>query len=108
MDRRHFLDKGRARFVAGMIAVLALTGLAATWHKYQGTTVAGRNVAGVAQPVGADLGPSPNPLYEQCRTERTADINRMLSDGVINQTQHADFLDRAMQTCAGRFPPAGS
>jgi hypothetical protein len=105
MDRRHFLDKGRARFVAGLIAVVALTGLAVTWHQHQGTTVAGRTVAGIAQPVSADMGPSPNPLFVQCRTERTADIDRMLSDGVITQTQHADFLDRAMQTCAGRFPP---
>ena len=29
----------------------------------------------------------------------------MLSDGVIDQAKHDEFLARAMQTCAGMFPP---
>ena len=107
MDRRHFLDKGRARFLAGMIGVLALTGLAFTWHKYESTDAAGRTLAGVQSPQAQDIGRSANPKFRECQEKRTSDIGKMLSDGVIDQAKHNEFLARAIQTCAGMFPPEG-
>jgi hypothetical protein len=103
MDRRHFLDKRRARFLAGLIAVLALTGTALTYYSQQRTDTAGR--AGLAT-VNAEAtkAPSANPKFEECRIQRTGDIANMLKEGVIDQAKHDDFLASALQTCAGMFP----
>jgi hypothetical protein len=68
MDRRHFLDKGRARFLAGMIGVLALTGLAFTWHKHESTDAAGRNLAGVQAPQATTLAALPTRSFASART----------------------------------------
>jgi hypothetical protein len=54
-----------------------------------------------------DLGRSPNPKFRECQDKRTSDIGKMLSDGVIDQAKHDEFLARAIQTCAGMFPPEG-
>ncbi len=102
MDRRHFLDKGRARFLAGLIGVLALCAIALTYYTQQQTDTAGRGTivgsTGVTDPSG-------NPKFQECRDKRSADIANMLSDGVIDQAKHDDFLANAVQTCAGMFPP---
>jgi hypothetical protein len=103
MDRRHFLDKGRARFVAGLIGVLALTGLALTYYTQQQTDTAGRSAASLAS-VGSTSAPVKSRLQE-CREKRAADIANMLKEGVIDQAKHDEFLAGAMQTCAGMFPP---
>jgi hypothetical protein len=107
MDRRHFLDKGRARFLAGLIGVLALTGIALTYYSQQSTDTAGRagNVAKID--VEATQAPSVNPKFEECRVQRSGDIANMLKEGVIDQAKHDDFLASALQTCAGMFPPRG-
>jgi hypothetical protein len=69
MDRRHFLDKGRARFLAGLVGVLALTGLAFTWHKHESTDAAGRNLAGVQSPAGTTtLAALPTRSFASART----------------------------------------
>lgn len=108
MDSRHFLDRNGARFLAGVICVLALSGLALTWHKQGNTDAAGRPMA-VSSVLGSGAGSAPavNPKYEECRTKRSGDIANMLKDGVIDQAKHDDFLANAMQTCAGMFPPEG-
>ncbi len=108
MDSRHFLDRNGARFLAGLICVLALSGLALTWHKQANTDAAGRPAAvSGAQGSGAGSAPATNPEYEECRTKRGGDIADMLKDGVIDQAKHDDFLANALQTCAGMFPPEG-
>ena len=104
MDKRHFLDKRRARVLAGFIGVLALTGMAMTWHYQQRTDAAGRAVATAPKNEPA---PALNPRYLECREQRSADIAKMLSDGVIDQAKHDEFLSRALQNCAGMFPPQG-
>ncbi|MEM9472580.1 MAG: hypothetical protein AAGA00_11490 [Pseudomonadota bacterium] len=106
MDSRHFLDRNGARFLAGLICVLALSGLALTWHKQNNTDTAGRPVA-AAGVIGAGTvnAPAVNPKFEECRTKRSADIADMLSKGVIDQAKHDDFLANALQTCVGMFPP---
>jgi len=106
MDRRHFLDKNGARFLAGLICVLALSGLALTWHKQSNTDAAGRPVAvSSAKGTGTGSPPAVNPKFDECRTKRSGDIANMLRDGVIDQVKHDDFLTNALQNCAGMFPP---
>ena len=106
MDSRHFLDRNGARFLAGLICVVALSGLALTWHKQNNTDTAGRPVAAsTAQGAGAAGAPAVNPKFDECRTKRSADIANMLKDGVIDQAKHDDFLASALQRCAGMFPP---
>ncbi|MEO1159619.1 MAG: hypothetical protein AAFW74_04060 [Pseudomonadota bacterium] len=106
MDSRHFLDRNGARFLAGLVCVLALSGLALTWHKQNNTDTAGRPAA-TAGVIGAGTAsaPSVNPKFEECRTKRSGDIADMLKKGVIDQAKHDDFLANALQTCAGMFPP---
>jgi hypothetical protein len=53
------------------------------------------------------LAARPNPKFRECQEKRTSDIGKMLSDGVIDQAKHDEFLARAIQTCAGMFPPEG-
>lgn len=106
MDSRHFLDKNAARFLAGLICVLALAGLALTWHKQANTDAAGRPLAvSSVKGFGAGSTPVANPKYEECRTKRSGDIANMLKDGVIDQAKHDDFLSNALQNCAGMHPP---
>ena len=106
MDSRHFLDRNGARFLAGLICVLALSGLALTWHKQSNTDAAGRPVAvSSAKGFGAGSGPAVNPKFDECRTKRSGDIANMLKDGVIDKARHDDFLANALQNCAGMFPP---
>lgn len=105
MQSRHFLDRGMARFAAGIIGALALFGLAMTWHLQQQTDAGGRPVAGPSASVETDSAASANPKFDECRDQRSADIGKMLADGVIDQAKHDEFLGRAIQTCAGMFPP---
>ena len=108
MDSRHFLDKSGARFLAGLICVLALGGLAVTWNQQANTDAAGRPLAvSATQGAGAGNAPAVNPKYEECRVKRSGDIANMLKDGVIDQAKHDAFLASALQNCAGMFPPQG-
>ncbi len=49
-----------------------------------------------------------NPEFIACRTERTGHVTKMLADGVINQAQHDQFIERAVSYCAAQFPPGGN
>ena len=106
MDSRHFLDRNGARFLAGLICVLALTGLALTWHKQNNTDTAGRPVAttGVVGATATSV-QAVNPKFDECRAKSSGDIANMLKDGVIDQAKHDEFLAGALQRCAGMFPP---
>ncbi len=51
---------------------------------------------------------SVNPEFIACRSERTGHVEKMLSDGVIDQAQHDQFTERAVSYCAAQFPPGGN
>jgi len=101
MDSRHFLDRNAARFLAGLICVLAVSGLALTWHNQNNTDAAGRPVV-ASGGAGAS---AVNPKLDECRAKRSGDIAQMLKDGVIDQARHDNFLANALKTCTGMFPP---
>ena len=46
-----------------------------------------------------------NPQLFACISERTAQVESMLGDGVINQGQAVQFRTRAIQFCEQQFPP---
>jgi hypothetical protein len=99
---RHFLDTWIARLIVGLIGLAAL---AAIWGVYNVQTGA----SSTATSPGAGLGTAAatNPAFVQCRDQRTAEIDRMLSEGLIDEARHEEFTRRAIQTCAGQFPPDG-
>lgn len=101
-EHRHFLDTPAARILAGLIALLALVGIAFVWsvHMRMGPVA-------VSGPVQSRLqtAPAVNPQFIECRDQRVADVDRMLADGLIDANRHAEFKERAITTCAGQFPP---
>lgn len=69
-------------------------------------------VAALAYLHREDLLPAPppeetatNPQFLQCRDERAGHVEKMLTEGVIDQTRHDQFLERAIAYCAAQFPP---
>lgn len=94
--QRNFIDSVGARLIAGII-VLGCAGLLLflNWH--------------VLYPPPAEKVDDAklNPEFVACRDSRLADVNKMKSDGVINDQQFAQFTERAVATCAGQFPSGG-
>jgi len=101
----NFLDTRMARLLAGVIALIALMIMAQIWSNAARVDLAGKPLAGDA---AALSDPSGYQAFLKCKAARTADVDRMLSDGLITAQQHADFRERAIQTCAGQFPPVGA
>ena len=95
-ERKSFVDGVGARLLAGLI-VLGCAGLLLflNWH--------------VLYPPPAKQvdDAKPNPEFVACRDARVGTVNKMKADGVINDQQFAQFTERAVATCAGRFPPGG-
>lgn len=59
-----------------------------------------------------DLLPAPkqveeglNPEFVKCRDERTAQVTKMRTEGLIGDEQVAAFTERALAYCASTFPP---
>lgn len=48
-----------------------------------------------------------NPEFVKCRDTRVGHVEKMLADGVIKQGKLAVFKKRAIEACAGQFPPEG-
>ncbi len=46
-----------------------------------------------------------NPEFVKCRDERTAQVQKMKSDGLINDEQFSTFTERAVAFCTSQFPP---
>ncbi len=46
-----------------------------------------------------------NPAFVACRDQRVAEVSAMRADGLIDDKQFESFKTRAMETCAGQFPP---
>ncbi len=105
MDSRPFVDRGMARFVAGLIGALALFGMAMTWHLQQRTDAGGNPLAAAGGAAAVSNAPAANPKYTECTQRETETIGKMLADGFIDQAKHDDFLANALQRCAGMFPP---
>lgn len=100
---RHFLDTWIARVI---VALVGLAALAAIWGVYNvHMSVSSQATAGVDS--GAVSFGGTNPEFVQCRDQRTAEIDQMLREGLIGQGRHEEFTRRALQTCAGQFPPDG-
>lgn len=59
-----------------------------------------------------DLLPAPeqvevglNPEFVKCRDERTAQVAKMRTEGLIGDEQVATFTERALAYCTSTFPP---
>lgn len=48
-----------------------------------------------------------NPAFVKCRDERVGEVNKMVEDGLIKERAAKTFRERAINTCAGQFPPGG-
>ena len=46
-----------------------------------------------------------NPQFVACRDERVGQVEQMKKQGIINETQFEEFRERAVNLCAGQFPP---
>lgn len=97
----HFLDGRAARVLAGLIALVALMIVAQIWSNAARVDLAG---APLAPDAAALSDPSGYQAFIECKAERAADVDRMLADGLITAAQHADYREKAIQTCAGQFP----
>lgn len=87
-----FLDGAGARLCA--LAVLAGAVAVIAWHHRNDLF-----------PPDAEPQATLNPDFVKCRDERTAQVDKMHSDGVISQEQHGQFTGRAIAFCTDRFPP---
>ena len=98
----HFLDRRRARVLAGFVALAALIAMAQIWMIANRVDPTGKPLTGEA---AALFDPSGHAAFDKCKVERAADVDRLLAEGLINAAQHADYRERAITTCAGQFPP---
>jgi len=91
------LDGRGARITAGLIA-LACAGLVLflNWH-----------VLFPPPKKKAAEDASLNPEFVACRDARLATVEQMKQDGVLTAEQFKQFSARAVDTCAGQFPPGG-
>ena len=96
-ERESFIDGPVPRIIAGILAAACL-GLIVflNWH--------------VMFPPPAKQGVDDaklNPEFVACRDARLVTVQKMKDDGVIDEAQFAQFSARAVETCAGQFPPGG-
>jgi hypothetical protein len=89
----HFLDRPAARFVAGLVALLALAAIGYLSRERLFET--GRAPAAAAA----------NPEFILCRDQRLGHVRQMLQEGVIDEQKLEEFSQRAISYCAAQFPP---
>ena len=91
------LDRPAARLAAALV-VLACVGLIlfVNWHTMF-----------PPPKKKADDDANLNPEFVACRNERLATVEKMKQDGVISEEQFSQFSARAVESCAGQFPPGG-
>lgn len=95
-EQNNVLDGAGARIAAGVIALICL-GLVAyvNWH----------HVFPPPKKVADDA--KLNPEFVACRDARLATVSKMKNDGILTEEQITQFTARAVDTCAGQFPPGG-
>ena len=89
-----FLDSFLARILAGVV-IVGCVGVLAYLNRDKL----------VDRPVAET--PTLNPKFVKCRDVRVAQVDKMLADGVIKQDKLEVFRKRAIEACAGQFPPQG-
>ncbi len=87
-----FLDGLFMRIIAGIVIVVCV-GLLAYLNRDRLAD----------KPVAEESGL--NPEFVKCRDERVGQVEKMFNEGVIQQDKFELFKKRAIDTCAGQFPP---
>ncbi len=90
-EKAHFLDGGKARGLAILIAAVAAAALGwinreAFWGDDEATSYAG------------------NPELAACLTERVGAVDTMRSEGIISDAQFTTFKTRTVDYCHAQFP----
>jgi len=98
-EKPSFVDGPGARVIA-VLVILSCVAILAYLHRE--TLFPGE------QPLAAAAG---NPQLAACLTERIGAVDEMKAQGIVNETQYADFRGRAEAFCLAQFgedagPPA--
>ncbi|MEQ8332494.1 hypothetical protein [Nisaea sp.] len=93
MAAEPFIDSRRARLVAGLVLVVAVSMLV-YFHRADLRTLAGGRAAPETPAT---------PELAACLSERYGSVDRMLADGVIDDVKHTLFRQRAAAMCQDRF-----
>ena len=105
---RRFLDGWGARVLASLVVVLCVFALGyLNRGSFDLNALLATRGAGDASVEAGNNGKPLNPEFAKCRDERVGQVERMLSEGVINDAKFVQFKERAVATCAGQFPPGG-
>ena len=79
--------------LAALVVILAAAAVLGFYHR--------NDIFPPSKPVETGL----NPEFVKCRDERTAQVAKMRSDGLIDDSKVATFTERAVSYCASTFPP---
>lgn len=89
-DQPHFLDTGRARGMAVLVALVAAAALG--WINRDALLAADSTTEA-----------SGNPQLVACLSERVGAVETMRSEGIVNDAQYAAFKTRAEDYCRAQF-----
>lgn len=93
MATEHFIDSWRARLVAGLILIMSAASL--VYSHREDITLFAR---------GDDAPELPaNPELAACLSERHGAVDQMRAEGVIDESKHTLFKQRATAICQDRF-----
>lgn len=91
-DQTHYLDTGRARGAALLVAFTAAAALG--WINRDA-------FLGTDEAIAAG-----NPQLAACLSERVGAVEGMRSEGIVNDAQYAAFKTRAVDYCRAQYPSA--
>lgn len=95
---RSFVDTMTARLISLAIAVL----IGVIIFVYWADDIRNIGTDDTQQlPVVSREGPvrSESPALQQCLDQRVGDVERMKSEGIVNDAQYAEFRERAQELC---------
>lgn len=97
----HFIDSALARLIALVLAGLVAYLLYSQW----GAEITGLLEGRPIDPLEAKAPASePNPALDECIAQRVGDVERMKSEGIINEAQYESFGARAVNLCNVQNP----
>lgn len=105
-ERQKFLDTRLARLIAALVFLIGLGAIVQLNQSYQ-ARMSAQTPQNSAAPGVAAPAENLNPDYVKCHDERVGQVQKMFDEGVINQDKLGEFQQRAIDTCAGQFPPGG-